>query len=257
MEKSLYYRFIYSLKPLLSIPAGKHLPGIFSTPGWSLKQLNTSLASWTEFRHDSVLYAKQSYTAVGEAIMATSAPPGYVEPYPDFYQEIRELISKMYEKLVGTLSNAKDLEWNFQEFEKVMGRLIEISNKELEDKELNENDRRDISEFALRLKSATQFPYQLMMKISAESNTHMAVVTDVHTDNNSETVLQEGIGAPFLLKLKIRQKNKTILLTGGIFSYYEFKHPMKDRLTDERWRETILKKSPLPLLSKWLLNISR
>jgi hypothetical protein len=255
--KSLFYSLIYSLKQLLSIPGGKNLPGVFSTPGWSLKQLNTSLASWAEFRHDSVLYAKQSYTAVGEAPMATSAPPGYVEPYPDFYRQIRELISKMYDKVVSTSIYARELKMNFQEFEKVMERLIEISNKELEDKELNENDWRDISEFALRLKSTTQFPYQILMKISGEGNTKMAVVTDVHTDSNSEMVLQEGIGPPFLLKLKMRQKNKTIVLTGGIFSYYEFKHPIKDRLTDERWQETILRKSHIPLLSNWLLNISQ
>jgi hypothetical protein len=255
--KSLFYRLIYSLKLLTSIPKGKNLPGIFSTPGWSLKQLNTSLASWAEFRHDSVLYAKQSYTAVGEAPVATSAPTGYVEPYPDFYRQIRELISTLYDKLVSTSIYAAELKMNFQEFERVMQRLIEISNKELEDKELNENDWRDISEFALRLKSTTQFPYQILMKISEEGNTKMALVTDVHTDSNSEMVLQEGIGPPFLLKLKMRRKNKTIALTGGIFSYYEFKHPMKDRLTDERWREMLLRKSHIPLLSKWLLYISQ
>ena len=256
-EKSLFYGFIYSLKQLFAMPAGKHLPGVFSTPGWSLKQLNTSLASWAEFRHDSVLYAKQSYTAVGEAIMATSTPPGYVEPYPDFYRQIQASISTMYEKLVGTLSDARELAANFQEFEKVMERLIDISNKELEDKELTENDRRDISELALRLKSAARFPYPIMVKISAAGNTKMAVVTDVHTDSNSEMVLQEGVGPPFLLQLKMRQKNKTIIFTGGISSYYEFKHPIKDRLTDERWQEIILGKSHIPPLSQWLVNISR
>jgi hypothetical protein len=255
--KSLFFSLIYSLKQLLSIPEGKNLPGVFSTQGWSLKQLNTSLASWAEFRHDSILYAKQSYTAVGEAIIPTSNPQGYVEPYPDFYQQIRELISKMYEKLVNTSIYARELKRNFQEFEKVMERLIEISNKELEDKELSENDWRDISEFALRLKTTTQFPYQIMTKISEEGPTPMAVVTDVHTDSNSKMVLQEGIGPPFLLRLKIKKKNKTITFSGGIFSYYEFKQPIKDRLTDERWRESILRKSHIPLLSKWFFNISQ
>lgn len=255
--KSLFCSLIYSLKQLLSIPEGKNLPGVFATKGWSLKQLNTSLASWAEFRHDSILYAKQSYTAVGSIHITQSIPPGYVEPYPAFYQQIQGMISKMYEKLVVTSIYAGELKVNFQEFKKLMKRLIEISNKELEDKELNENDWRDISEFALRLKSTTQFPYQIMKKISEEGDTKMAVITDVHTDSNSRMVLQEGIGPPFLLRLKIRQMNKTIILTGGIFSYFEFKHPMNDRLTDERWRQIVLRKTHIPCLSKWLFNISK
>jgi hypothetical protein len=34
---------------------------------------------------------------------------------------------------------------------------------------------------------------------------------------------------------------------GGVFSYYEFKWPMDDRLTDEAWQEM----SPLPDRPAW------
>jgi len=53
------------------------------TQAWEEEQLNAALASWTELRHDTILYAKQSYTPV-----ETSLPPsvpGYVEPVPEFY----------------------------------------------------------------------------------------------------------------------------------------------------------------------------
>ncbi|MFW9978719.1 MAG: DUF3160 domain-containing protein, partial [Candidatus Thorarchaeota archaeon] len=30
-----------------------------------------------------------------------------------------------------------------------------------------------------------------------------------------------------------------VLARGGSFSYYEFEHPMNDRLTDESWRDML------------------
>jgi hypothetical protein len=38
------------------------LPDPMRSRAWALKDLNTQLASWTQLRHDTVLYAKQSYT---------------------------------------------------------------------------------------------------------------------------------------------------------------------------------------------------
>jgi hypothetical protein len=38
---------------------------------------------------------------------------------------------------------------------------------------------------------------------------------------------------------------------GPVLSYYEFKYPMSDRLTDEKWRE-ILESGKVPERPKWL-----
>ena len=55
------------------------------TEAWQRKQLQTQLASWAELRHDTVLYAKQSYTAG----VKCEYPTGYVEPYPETYARIK------------------------------------------------------------------------------------------------------------------------------------------------------------------------
>jgi hypothetical protein len=41
---------------------------------------------------------------------------------------------------------------------------------------------------------------------------------------------------------------------GPVFSYYEFKHPMTDRLTDEAWRD-LLETSP-PAEPEWIESFS-
>lgn len=54
------------------------------TEAWGRRLLNTQLASWAELRHDTILYAKQSYTAGA----ACEFPDAYVDPYPEFYAAI-------------------------------------------------------------------------------------------------------------------------------------------------------------------------
>ena len=45
-----------------------------------MKNLNTQMASWTELRHDTLLYAKPTYTDPGLCVY----PDGYVEPRLEF-----------------------------------------------------------------------------------------------------------------------------------------------------------------------------
>ena len=254
-DESLFYGLLHTLLALLEVPEGEFLPGIFSTRAWTLKELNAALGSWAEIRHDTILYAKQSYTAVGAARVSPTMPPGYVEPYPEFYRQIQKMVSNIYAKCIKTTANLRELESNFKEFDAVMERLIEISEKELEEGVLNEKDYQDISEAALRLKSTTQFPSRIMKKITADVDSKMAAIADVHTDSNSQMVLEEAVGTPFQVQVEIKIGSNMIALTGGVFSYYEFKHPMKDRLTDEKWQEKLLKESERPPLPEWFYNI--
>jgi len=58
---------------------------------WQQK-MNTQLASWTELRHDNLLYAKQSYT--GGTVC--SYPYSFVEPFPEFYSALNEYSTEAY-----------------------------------------------------------------------------------------------------------------------------------------------------------------
>src|SRR4030095_6457757 len=52
-----------------------------------MRTLNTQLASYTELKHDTVLYAKQPYTA----IFVCEYPAGFVEPVPEFWRRMKEI----------------------------------------------------------------------------------------------------------------------------------------------------------------------
>ena len=72
------------------------------------------------------------------------------------------------------------------------------------------------------------------------------VVADVHTDGNTGTVLEVAAGLlDWAIVVHRGDTGNLVASIGPIFSYYEFGHPMKDRLTDEAWR-TLLDATPPP-----------
>ena len=69
------------------------------TRAWAMKTLNTQLASWTHLRHDTILYAKQSYTEGGACLY----PKGFVEPRVEFWHRLKSMAGRAAE-LIGGLN---------------------------------------------------------------------------------------------------------------------------------------------------------
>jgi len=84
---SIYTHWLACLRELSEPTTGSEYPQAMRTRPWAMKTLNTQLASWTELRHNTVLYAVQSYTP----ILLCSYPDGYVEPRPAFWAQIGEM----------------------------------------------------------------------------------------------------------------------------------------------------------------------
>jgi hypothetical protein len=243
-NRNLYFSWIYTLKALLN-ESNTLSPTFMQTTPWFDKQLHTSLASWTELRHDTILYAKQSYTPME----ATSIPPpekpvvGYVEPVPEFYTRILAL-TKMTRTGLTDLDvlTATDI-YRLEELESIIQTLIDISKDELENKELTDDDYEFIKNFGENLDGT-------LADVSDESK-ETTIIADVHTDTNSNQVLEEGVGYVDLIIVAYKVPDGRIIAGAGpVFSYYEFKHPMDDRLTDEQWK-TMLEDGEGPERPDW------
>ena len=233
-NRNLYWSWLYSLQPLLK-DYGDGYPTFMQTDAWQDKELSTSLASWTELRHDTILYAKQSYTIVEESAME---PPeekpvvGYVEPVPDFYARLLAL-TKMTNKGLDEMGVLDpDSKSRFIELESILSRLQIISEKELENEELTEEDYEFIKDFGNQLEGVIADVDEKARKTT--------VVADVHTDGNTEVVLEEGVGYVDMLVVAYKLPDGRVLIGAGpVMSHYEFKSPVSDRLTDEKWRDML------------------
>jgi hypothetical protein len=84
---NFYTAWLAALRALSAPTTDIQYPEAMRTRAWAMKTLNTQLASWTELRHDTVLYAKQSYTSP----FVCSYPFGFVEPRLEFWQRMQAL----------------------------------------------------------------------------------------------------------------------------------------------------------------------
>ena len=61
------------------------------TSAWQDKELYTTLASWSELRHDTILYVKQSYTMAERGGAFEPPVVGYAEPVLNSYARLLNL----------------------------------------------------------------------------------------------------------------------------------------------------------------------
>jgi hypothetical protein len=245
--QNLYWLWLYSLFPLLESPTDGY-PGFMLNTAWLDKTLMTALGSWAELRHDTILYAKQSYT------YETSIPPtmqSYVEPYPELYARLSSLVHLMKNGLESRGLTIEGFSPKLVQMADIFDRLVELSIKELENKKLNESDLDFIGNVGKNIAEIASFDDPSSEPWINDADNRTAIIADVHTDPNTGKVLEVGTGNPFVIYAVVQDYNGELYLTrGGTFSYYEFKQAMENRLTDEEWHE-MLDSNP-PDLPGWI-----
>lgn len=237
-KQNLYWRWLYALLPLLEEKEGINIAPFMQSPAWVDKELQTVLGSWTELRHDTILYAKQSYTMASKGMPPEpSLTYGYVEPYPEVYARLEEMMRDLRNNLITLDLDIEGISEKIKEFEELLDKLKIISEKEISNTPLDNEEYELIWNIGSRLVSLKEFPSQILEKITSDTDEKMEIIVDVHTDVNTGQVLEEGVGTPFNIYVIIDSARGVRIYRGAVFSYYEFKHPMEDRLTDEKWQE--------------------
>lgn len=66
-----------------------------------------------------------------------------------------------------------------------------------------------------------------------------ALIADVATNPDLKLVLEEATGNIFTIYALVPVNGKLQLAQGGVYSYYEFSWPAKDRLTDKQWHNML------------------
>ena len=242
-HQNLYWSWLASLRMLLA-PFGAGYPSFMQTEAYTDKALNTALASWSQLRHDTILYVKQSYTMAGAGPPPPPKPEpeGLVEPVPALYAELVALNLMSLEGLreLGVLS--QQMERRFKRTDRILRRLLDLSIKELRGEALAQADLKFIKNFGEALDGA-------IGELTNDSK-RTTIVADVHTDLNSGVALEEGTGPVDLIWMVWKTPGGEIVAGAGpVLSHYEFKHPISDRLTDEKWRKMV--KDEAPARARW------
>jgi hypothetical protein len=251
---NLYWSWLYVLKALIE-PVPEGYPSFMRNTAWEDKSLNTTLASWAELRHDTILYGKQSGAEMGDGDEPTPYH-GYVEPNVKFWERLLNLTKQSREGLTARNLLTDELSAKFESFEEVLINLKQISEKELRNEKLTADEYQSIRVIGgtleyLTLSVMTGNPDT--WELVNETDKDMAIVADVHT--GGDKVLTEAVGHANEILVIVPVGGKLVLTRGAVFSYYEFLHPSADRLTDEKWQKMVNsgKIPPTPIWTKSFL----
>ncbi len=251
-RKSVYWDWLHSVQPLLE-EAPEGAPKFMREKAWKKKMLTTALASWAELRHDTILYVKQSYSGAGRG-MAPKPEFGYVEPYPEVYARAAATISRLRKLLDARGVGIKDFQEKYENFEKVLAFLEKIARAELKGEKIGAKEHLEILAVPWKLRTIAKLSEEWAKKIASATDQSMAIVADVHTDNNpTPEVLEEGVGLPSFLKLTVNVNGSPRVFWGAVYTYYEFRWPKEDRLTDEKWQK-MLEEGKAPAPPAWTKN---
>jgi hypothetical protein len=258
---NLYNLWLSSLRALspvadLSEPAKLGLPSIAGTEAWGRRLLNTQLASWAELRHDTLLYAKQSYSAVP----ACEFPDGYVDPYPEFYRAITAYAERGQQVIEG-LPDLGDTEAGraiadyFELLRETATVLGEIAERQRTGTALTTEQiafiNRAVSAGEGCFNNPDGWYPSLVFGADGLGDTQFdPTIVDVHTQpadpggNLVGYVLHVATGLPRLMVVTVNTCSGPRLYVGLASSYFERITEDFERLTDQPWAQEVMANAP-------------
>jgi hypothetical protein len=234
-NRNLYWSWIWSLKSLVA-PVEKGYPSFMQTIGWQDRQIHAASASWSQLRHDTILYAKQIYGGVIGGVEGTSIQqrevPGYVEPSIEFYARLLALARMTTNSLEAMKLLDEVSRQRLVRLDSIIYQLLDISTKELANKGLTAGEYNFIKFFGENLTDT-------LRDLDSEAR-DTRIVADVYTDSNSRRCIEEATGPLDWIVVIYRLSNGTLGMgVGPTLSYYEFKQPIDGRLTDKAWQSLL------------------
>ena len=251
---TVYDAWMIAIEPQFRERGGAY-PDFMQSEAWAAKSLQTGLASYTELKHDTVLYTKQGSAGEGEGPEAPNFEPRHwVEPDPVAFDRIvaaaellragfadRDLLTPETDDLLSTLIELGD--W-----------LGGIATLELDGVVASDSENERLGGIGSELEYLWLASSDIELDGSGppvpDIDERAGLVTDVFT--TSFEYLQLGTGAVNTIYVIVPIGDGRFELAAGyVSSYYEFwRSSSEPRLTDEEWR-MLIRDEQLPLRPSW------
>jgi hypothetical protein len=254
-NSSIYTMWLNTVRTLNPPDNRDDLPVFMQTGAWWQQKMNTQLSSWTELRHDHLLYAKQSYTSG----FLCSYLFGFVEPVPQMFESLRTLAELAHDKFLpisfSDLGLKSEILDYFNLLQGVTDTLAVIAGKELSGSPLDPLENSFVKSILFKhggpcgpldgwyLKLLFGPSYEPKAFYLSEVSDYL--VADYHTTptdcfgNIMGWVSHAGTGPVDLaIVTATLPDSQTMAFVGPVMGYYEYTTTNFLRLTDQEWEET-------------------
>lgn len=232
----------WALKALIK-PYRTGYPTFMTGDSWGSKKLLTFSGAVSDIRHPTYLVTKQLEIKSEEIESKDSIGiPGYVEPEINLYSRLEYMGGLMKEFLSINKFNNKETKEAIDKFIDSAAFLKNISQKELENTQLNKEEEIRLQKYYIELESlsinmADSKSDSKQWEQIPSVDRNMATVSDAYIYGNK--VFQSAIGSPDFIYVIVPYNNKLYLTRGSVYSYYEFVKPVNRKLDDKSWQNMI------------------
>lgn len=221
------------------------------------KQIQSFLGSYAELKHDTLLYAKQSYAEMGAGGGDRPIPPivkGFVEPNLEFWNRFNSLLDRtsvlFKENNLFKEGNALDRLAQFKESAKIYATIAE---KELRSQAITDDEYEMLRTTKL---SYMADPFESSGIDPTETTGQTALIADIHTDVIENKILYEATAKPYLMLAIVGNEGLPRVTAGLAYNHYEFTDQIGERLNDETWKDRVYNNSNLlPSKNFWYQSL--
>ena len=277
-EENLYMAWLATLRELSAPTTDLKYPEAMRNRAWAMKTLNSQLASWTQLRHDTILYAEKVYTFSAGCYY----PAGFVEPRVSFWERFEKMAMLAANQIEKTPIPNRSVEIEDERGRKHSVQLQQIQRKqtefclnfaqklsvikgiavkELAWEKLTQEETQFLEDIVQLFRGSGFAEYngwypKLFYRGEWDCDKWDALVTDIHTAvpdpalGNPGSVLHQGVGNVELLMIAVNNGEDKMVYAGPVFSHYEFEMPGVLRKSDDEWRKDIT-------TSKWQTDSTR
>ena len=242
---TVYDAWLYALQPMFA-PHGSAYPDYMRSAAWAAKDLQSALGSYTELKHDTILFAKEPVAeAGGEPLLKT--PLNWVEPDPVAFERLEAAADLLRQGLAARGLLTDEAAGLLETDSGLFRFLANVATGELAGKKLPAADNLRLRNIGDALAAIW---YRTAQRNEAASlPDQAAVVADIAAA--PDAVLEEATGEIDTLYVIVPGANGSFeLARGGVYSYYEFTTPPSTRLSDSDWR-ALLEAGKEPARPAW------
>lgn len=243
---NIYHTRLSLLSLLIDLPF-TNSPYFRLDPAYQLKSLITYMWSYTELKHDTLLYVKQSYAEMWAGWPNACAiyvnqpdlpvPHWYIEAEPDFLDWLISLVDKTINSFnLSPNNNNEIILSNFTEYSNILKKLKTISIQQMTNEKISDDDFEWMRTEFFNLLMKIIYPLKTFWEPS-QNETRSALIADIFT-SEADWPLYTAIGRPALLILNVADTNGTRTVIWPVYTHYEFYASDQIIQDSTNWRYT-------------------
>jgi Protein of unknown function (DUF3160) len=245
---TVYDAWLYALEPMF-VDHGAAYPNFMRNEAWTAKDLQSGFGSYTELKHDTILFSKQLIAEGGDENIYKPAPRNWVEPDPVAYARLIEAVKLMRTGLAERNLLTKSAGNLLSSETDTLTFFKRLATDELAGKPISSDDNNRLRYIGGELEALWWRTADVSKYAKPTDADNEALVADI--GSSSDGVLELGTGRIDRIYVIVPDDQGNFQLAGGgVYSYYEFLNPPGQRLTDKEW-QGLLDSGKAPARPDW------